>query len=396
MAESLRGAGRGATGREGSRRQPMQPAFISAEIYRATGYSGNHPLAIARVGTVMTLCEMLGWFTPATPCLPSPEASLEEILRFHDRPYLCALLRAEAQGQVSNEARARFNIGTLENPVFKGLFQRAATSVGGSILAARHALAHGIAYHPAGGTHHGMPGRANGFCFFNDPVFAILTLLDAGLDRVLYVDLDAHHGDGVEAAFAADPRVMTISMHEENRWPYTGGLADRAGGMARNLPVPREMNDSEFDALMDAAVLPLARRFAPQAVVLTCGADALRGDPLSSLALSNRALLDAVMRLTEVAPHTVVLGGGGYNPWTVARFWTALWGRIAGYPLPDRLPPEARALLGSLGCDLVEEEDRDAAWFTTLIDTRNDGTIRDRFGQIAAAVLAPGTETKAA
>lgn len=374
----------------------MQPAFISAEIYRATGYSGNHPLAIERVGSVMTLCDALGWFRPETPYLESPEASLDEILRFHDRDYVAALRAAEAAGQVSAADRAAFNIGTLENPVFPGLFRRAATSVGGSILAARHALAQGIAYHPAGGTHHGMPARANGFCFFNDPVFAILTLLDAGLARVLYIDLDAHHGDGVEAAFAGDARVMTISVHEENRWPFTGGLADRPGGNARNLPVPREMNDSEFELLIEAAVVPLALRFAPEAVVLTCGADPLQGDPLSSLALSNAALLDAIQRLTALAPATVVLGGGGYNPWTVARFWTALWGRIAGCAMPDRLPAAAEALLAGLDCDLVDDEDRDEGWTTTLIDARNDGPVRERFRRIAAAALAPGADAEAA
>jgi acetoin utilization protein AcuC len=374
----------------------MQPAFISSDIYRATGYRGNHPLAIQRVGTVMTLAEELGWFRPETPYLESPIANLEDILRFHDRGYVSAILRAESAGRASEEMRKAYNIGTLENPIFKGLFRRASTSVGGSILAAKHALAHGLAYHPAGGTHHGQPARASGFCFFNDPVFAILTLLDEGLEKVLYIDLDAHHGDGVEAAFADEPRVMTISVHEENRWPFTGKLSDRAGGMARNLPVPREMNDSEFDHLIDHAVLPLAESFGPEAVVLTCGADPLKGDPLSSLALSNTALLEAIMRLTTLAPATVVLGGGGYNPWTVARFWTALWGRLAGYDMPDRLPAAAETLMRSLDCDLVEEEDRHEAWMTALVDRRNDGPIRDRFQQIAAAVLAPEAAVEAA
>jgi acetoin utilization protein AcuC len=374
----------------------MKPAFISSEIYRATGYSGNHPLAIARVGPVMTICEMLGWFTSETPYLESPQASLETLQRFHSPAYIAALREAEAAGRVTPEAREKYNIGTLENPVFPGLYQRAATSVGGSIRAAQHALEHGLAFHPAGGTHHGMPARANGFCFFNDPAFAILTLLDAGKSRVLYVDLDAHHGDGVEAAFAADPRVMTISLHEENRWPFTGTINDCAEGNARNLPVPRALNDTEFDALIDSAILPLARAFAPEAMVLTCGADPLKGDPLSSLALSNTALLDAILRLTPLAPAKVVLGGGGYNPWTVARFWTALWGRLAGHPLPDHLPPAAEALLRGLDCDLVDEEDRDPHWMTTLLDTRNDGPLRNSIAWITESVLEKGTDLQPA
>ena len=146
----------------------MAPAFISSEIYRATGYRGNHPLAIARVGPVMSLCEMLGWFTEDAPYLQSPQASLGTITRFHKADYVAALREAEVAGRVSPEARETYNIGTMENPVFQGLYQRASTSLGGSILAAEAALERGVAFHPAGGTHHGTPDRANGFCFFND------------------------------------------------------------------------------------------------------------------------------------------------------------------------------------------------------------------------------------
>ncbi|WP_127901116.1 acetoin utilization protein AcuC [Solirhodobacter olei] len=365
----------------------MHAQFISSEIYRATGYRGNHPLAIQRVGAVLDLADHLGWLPGGY--VQSHRASREELLAFHAPDYIDAIVAAEATRRVSDEARARFRIGTLENPVFPGLYERAGTSVGGSVQAARIAARGGVAYHPSGGTHHGMPAHASGFCFFNDPVFAILTLLDEGMSRVLYVDLDAHHGDGVEAAFADEARVMTVSIHEENRWPFTGRLGDRAGGNARNLPVPGRMNDSEFGLLMARAVLPLAQGFAPEAVVITCGADPLAGDPLSSLELSNVALWDAVVALARIAPSTVVLGGGGYNPWTVARCWTGLWGRLAGYEIPAALPGESRRLLESFDCDLVDEEDRLPRWTTTLADPRNDGPVRERFHEIAEAVLAP-------
>ncbi len=369
----------------------MQSSFVNSAIYGETGYRGNHPLAIQRIGSVVTLCHSLGWLgAGAEPrWVESPVASVDELRAFHDADYIAALQSADKAGRVTQEVRERYRIGTMENPVFPGMFRRASTSVGGSILAARLAMRGGIAYHAAGGTHHGMPDRANGFCYFNDPVFAILTLLDEGADRVVYVDLDAHHCDGVEAAFADDARVMTISVHEENRWPWTGTLADRAGGQARNLPVPKGMNDSEMTYLLDNAVLPLARGFAPDAVVITCGADPLDGDPLSSLALSNTCLWDAVMALTKVAPAAVVLGGGGYNPWTVARCWTGLWGRIAGYEIPDRLPEAATRYLEGLSCDLVDEDERDPAWLTTLADAPKAGPVRPEFRRIAAAVMAP-------
>lgn len=370
----------------------MSPEFISSEIYRQTGYSGNHPLAIQRIGSVLTLCEQLGWLAESGPdaYVQSPVATAEQLEKFHTPDYIAALKAAEQRGGATAEERERYALGTIENPIFKGLYNRAATSVGGSIHAARRASEGRVVYHPSGGTHHGFSDHASGFCFFNDPVFSVLTFLDLGMERVLYVDLDAHHGDGVEAAFSGDERVILVSVHEGNRWPFTGKLEDRAGGNARNLPVPRKMNDSEFEFLMAEAVLPLARRFEPQALVVTCGADPLLGDPLSSLELSNSCLWDAVMALTDIAPASVVLGGGGYNPWTVARCWTGLWGRIAGKEMPEKLPPGSVAYLESLECDLVDDEDDMQPWWTTtLVDPRNDGQVRSEFEQIAAAVLAP-------
>jgi len=351
------------------------PVFVSHDVYRRTGYGGNHPLAIARVGPVMDLCETLGWLGGAS-YRASPQATEEQLAWFHAADYLRALRRASDTGAVSAEERARYGLGTMENPIFPGLFERAATSVGGSILAAELALEGRVAYHPAGGTHHGRPARASGFCYFNDPVFAILRLLRAGLRRVLYVDLDAHHGDGVQDAFAADERVWTVSIHEQGRWPHTGGADDAGEGRACNLPVPGRFNDSELAALIEGVVLPLAQRIAPEAVVLACGADALAGDPLSKMALSNVALWSAAERLVAAAPAAVVLGGGGYNPWTVARYWTGLWGRLSGREIPAVLPAPARTILEALHCDLVDDEDVRPEWIAALADAPNRGAVR--------------------
>jgi len=351
------------------------PRFVSHEIYRQAGYGGNHPLAIARVGPVMDLCRALGWLPPGE-YVESPVASFAELTRFHAADYVNAV-RLGTGG--------RYNLGNMENPVFPGLFKRAATSVGGSIEAARLALAGRVAFHPAGGTHHGRRDRASGFCYFNDPVFAILTLLDGGVRRLLYVDLDAHHGDGVQDAFASDRRVRTVSIHEQGRWPHTGDVGDVGEGRACNLPVPPGLNDSELEALLQEVVLPLARRTAPQAIVLTCGADALAGDPLSRMALSNVALWSAVERLVALAPAAVVLGGGGYNPWTVARYWTGLWGRLSGRAIPTTLPAPAAAILAALDCDLVDEEDRRTEWLTTLADAPNPGPVRPQLEPLMEA-----------
>jgi acetoin utilization protein AcuC len=369
--------------------------FIGSEIYRRSTYGTRHPLAIPRVSTVIDLCRALDWL-PDAVYLDSPQASLAALARYHDPAYVAALREVEATQKVSPEQRERFNLGRNGNPVFPEIFRRPATAAGGSILAAKLLCKPGMIYHPAGGTHHGRPDRASGFCFFNDPVLAILELLDHGLERVLYLDVDAHHGDGVQDAFHDEPRVLTISIHEEGRWPMAGtdatscgGLADRAGGAARNLPVPPGFNDSEMEYILDAALLPMAEAFAPEAIVLQCGADALEEDPLSCLSLSNTMLWRVVATMRPIAPRLLVLGGGGYNPWSVGRCWTGVWATLNGFAIPARLPAAAEAVLRGLVWRHSRGRNPPEGWFTTLADRPRPGPVRAEVRVAAAAVLAP-------
>jgi acetoin utilization protein AcuC len=243
----------------------------------------------------------------------------------------------------------------------------------------------GIVHSPAGGTHHGRPDRASGFCYFNDPVLGMLRLLDRGLTRLLYVDLDAHHADGVEAAFADDARVLVCSVHEAGRWPFTGTAHTRG---ARNFPVPPGFNDSELDFLVDRALVPIAEAFAPQALVLQCGADALAEDPMSKLGLGNGAIWRAVARLVPLAPRVLVLGGGGYNPWAVARCWTGIWAVLNGYPIPERLPAAAETVLRGLTWHHSMGRDPPERWFTCLADPPRLGPVRPAVADLAARMAA--------
>lgn len=357
-------------------RERAPALFVASEFCRRPGFGSHHPLSIPRVATVLELCERLGWLDEDS-YRGACAASVAELTAFHDPAYVEALRAADAARHVAPEVRERHGFGTLENPLFPGVFERAATAVGGSVLAAELALEGRVVFHPAGGTHHGRRDRASGFCYFNDPVFAILTLLDRGAGRVLYVDVDAHHGDGVQAAFLDEPRVRVISIHEADRWPHSGAVDDRGHGHALNLPVPAGFNDDELDFLMDEVVLPLGAEFGPHAVVVTCGTDALAGDPLSRLALGNVSLWRAVERVVDLATPAVVLGGGGYNPWTLARCWTGLWGRLAGHEIPMVLTAEARVVLEGLHCDLVDDEDVQGEWLTTLADAPRRGPVRE-------------------
>jgi acetoin utilization protein AcuC len=360
--------------------------FVGSDVYREAAFGKHHPLSIIRVAGVMDICEILGWFDQEQ-FRESPRASVEQLQKFHRVDYVEALMAADARGSVDRETRERYRIGTMENPLFPGLFRRASTAVGGSIRASELAMDGRVVFHPSGGTHHGRADRASGFCYFNDPVFAILTFLSRGIERVLYVDLDAHHGDGVQDAFADDPRVLTISIHEEKRWPHSGLVEDRARGAARNLPVPRDFNDSELDFLIEHAVRPLASDFDPGALVITCGADGLQGDPLSRMALSNVGLWSAVEKLVDDCARSVVLGGGGYNPWTVVRCWGGLWGRLSGREIPAALPPAARSLLQNLECDLIDEDEVPGYWISNLADQPNSGPVRDEIERLPGLVL---------
>ena len=360
----------------------VRPYLVTHDIFRRPAFGRHHPLATGRQAAVMDLIEALGWRDPTlirTPEIPG-RAVLE---RFHARDYLDALEEADAAGRATAEMRQRYNLGTMECPVFPGMWDRARTTVGGSMLAAELVLDGGVAFHPTGGTHHGMPERASGFCYLNDPVFAVQRLLDAGLTRVMHVDLDAHHGDGVEAAFANDPRVRLVSIHEEGRWPGTGRVTDTLGGRAVNVPVPREINDAEYALVLEWLVAPFVRRVAPEGVVVLLGADGLAGDPLSAMRLSNGALWTACRDMIALVPRAVILGGGGYNPWTTARLWTGMWGLLSGHDIGGALLEQAQAVLAGLECDLVDEEDRDPAWLTTLVDAPNAGSIRP---EVAALV----------
>jgi acetoin utilization protein AcuC len=366
--------------------------YIGSEVYRASSYGVLHPLRIPRVSTVTDLARALGWL-PRAAWITSPRARPAALKLYHTPDYLEALQRAEATGHVTPDTRARHNIGTPSNPVFPEMFRRPATSAGGTMLAAQLVAAGGGPVHvPGGGTHHALPDRANGFCYLNDPVLCLMVLRRAGLRRIAYVDIDAHHCDGVEPAFAGDPGALMISVHEERRWPFTGALDDDAGGSAFNLPVPRDLNDSEMDAILHGLILPRLAAFAPEAVVLQCGSDALLEDPLSRLALSNNAHWRVVAALRELTPRLVVLGGGGYNPWSVARCWVGVWATLAGYPIPEHLPPGAEAVLRALDWRGARQgRTPPEHWFTTLRDAPRDGPVRPEIGaRLARLARRPG------
>ncbi len=339
---------------------------------------------------MIDLVRALGWLEDAA-YIDSPLATPAQLARFHSADYVAALQRAEAEQHIAPEISRRFNIGCNGNPLFPEIFSRPATACGGSLKAAELLLASrdgAIIYSPAGGTHHGRRERASGFCYLNDPVLAMLRLLDGGIARIYYVDLDAHHCDGVADAFAADGRVVMLSVHEAARWPFTGAVGEAGCGNIFNLPVPAGFNDSEMAHVVEALIMPLGRALAPEAVIVQCGADALADDPLSKLALSNNALWHALAAIRGLAPRLLVLGGGGYNPWSVARCWAGNWALLNGIAPPRALPDSGEAVLRRLSWSRSAGRNPPAHWFTTLADAPNRGALRDEVRALVAQLAA--------
>lgn len=368
-------------------RAAVKPLFIGHDIFHRSTYGGRHPLAIPRVSACIDLCRALGWIDPDR-YIVSPQATHEQLLRFHDADYLDALQSVEAGAALTPEMKARYNIGINGNPVFAEIFSRPATACGATLHAVEALREPGVIYSPAGGTHHGRPAQASGFCYLNDPVLGILAFLDQGVERLLYIDIDAHHCDAVQDALAGDPRVRILSVHEDGRWPRTGALRDDGGGTVFNVPVPPGFHDDDMALLLDELILPVAQSFRPQVVILQGGADALAEDPLARLDLSNNAHWSVVRAVTGMADRVLVTGGGGYNPWSVARCWAGAWATIDGRDIPDRLPAEAEDLLRNITWQRSAGRNPPGHWFTTLRDAPRNGPITPAVRE-AVTVLRP-------
>jgi acetoin utilization protein AcuC len=373
-------------------------AFIGSAQFRRPAYGSNHPLAIPRVALALDLVRAYG-AVDAEELVEARKAADFELEWFHTREYVAAIRTAEALGRVRTEWRERFGLGTLENPFFPELFSRPALAAGASIQAAEQLLAGRVAFSPAGGMHHARPDRAQGFCYFNDPVLAVMRLRRAGL-RVAYVDLDAHHCDGVEHAFLLDPEVLTVSLHMDTGYAYpnAGGRledcgAPEAGHTTINVPLPRAANDDEYRLVLDAAWPRAVDRFRPDAVVLQAGTDAIGIDPLGKLQLTTQGFLAAARGVVESAPRhpdgtprLLATGGGGYHPLVVARAWAGLWGLLSGRDLDDAIPPEGTALLESVPWEHDEGTADPARLCVWRTDVPAAGPIRAEVRALAARI----------
>lgn len=333
-----------------------QAVFFYTPKYREFDYGPSHPMKIRRLTLTHDLIQAYGLFHSAhTQLADVPEATEDDLLLFHTKEYL-DVLRAASAG-VSVPRSWHFGLGTGDNPIFEGVYAWSTLLTGASLEAAR-LLAAGEtprAFNIAGGLHHAASSRASGFCYINDAAVAIRFLIDRGL-RVAYVDIDAHHGDGVQDAFYDTDQVLTISLHETGLTLFPGtGFPEEIGtgkgeGFSVNVPLAPETDDEIFIWAFEETVPPLLETFRPDVVVTQLGIDAHRNDPLSHLRLTMQGFLRTVALLADSAPRWLALGGGGYHVGNVPRAWTAVWALMTGVDVPPELPAAFLPQFRTEGC----------------------------------------------
>jgi acetoin utilization protein AcuC len=323
----------------------------------------QHPLRPERVLLTWSLIRAYGLDASPQAVRLEPGPATDDVLALvHERAYIEA---TRAAGHGEEGPWATFGYGPGDNPIFDRMHEAGAIVAGATVEAARAVLAGDVAhaFNAAGGLHHAMPARASGFCVYDDPAVAIAWMLQQGVERIAYIDVDVHHGDGPQAIFWNEPRVLTISIHQYAPWyffPGTGDAAERGGpqaeGTAVNVPLGPDTGEDAWMAAFRASVLPVAREFRPDVLVTQLGCDTHRTDPLAQQQLTTRTYREVARELHGLAHEVaggrwVATGGGGYQ-WArvVPRAWTLYFAEMAGSEIDDALPAawveEAERLAG--------------------------------------------------
>lgn len=318
--------------------------LVFSKEFGRHSYGPNHPLKVERLQLTMDLIGAYGLFDDAeSPWIEAQEADEQDLLLVHSPKYL-QILKESNEGKAPPEAW-KYGLGSGDNPVFPGLYDWSLLVTGATLECVRQIRDENrkIAFNIAGGLHHAMKSRAGGFCYLNDPAVGIAKMVQDGL-RVVYLDVDVHHGDGVQAAFYDTDKVLTISIHQHGHTLFPGtGFPDEMGegpgrGYAVNVPLAPDTDDDLYLSVFMDLVPPLVRGYSPDVLVTQLGVDTLTTDPLATMSLTVNGFSKLIEEMKSWDLKWVALGGGGYNVMNVARAWTQAWAVMKGIQLPDNLP----------------------------------------------------------
>jgi acetoin utilization protein AcuC len=349
-------------------------AFIYSPIAANYVITEEHPLRPTRVQYTYELLDAYGAFGSPDSVFVKPEPATDrDLLTYHSSDYIDVVKRLSRGEKVFNSSR--YNITPFsDNPPYEGMYDIGLLAAGASMQGGRM-VTEGIcdiAFNVIGGYHHAMVNYASGFCVFNDIVVAIKSLLSKGL-RVAYVDIDAHHADGVQNAFHDTSRVLSISLHESGKYlfPGTGDWTDigteDGEGYTINVPLEPYTNDEIYLWVFNELVPPLVKKFKPDVLVTQLGCDTHYLDPLAHLQLTTGGYCKVLMGLKALCPKWLAIGGGGYDVSVVARCWTLAYGVMMGREWPDETPAAFRDKYGipnlrDSGQPVIDPQEKEKAW----------------------------------
>jgi len=333
-------------------------AFIYSQELEKYHYPSEHPFNVDRAGRVREILNSMGLLSGNGRSEVAPTPAERIVLKkFHSARYLHALQTA-SKGKWDASA-IDMGLGTGDCPVFAGMYEYSVLAAGGTLVAANQILSGDadVAFNPSGGFHHAGPQRASGFCYINDVALACIILTEER-KRVLYFDVDVHHGDGVAYAFYDRSDVMTISFHQNPRTLFPGtGFEDEIGtgkgkGYCVNVPLPVGTYDEAYMKAFNTIAPPLIAAYNPDVIVLQLGADALAGDPLANLYLTNNVYVEVISSLLTFNKPILATGGGGYNVDNTVRAWALAWCVLCGAhtenPVINNVMPGSTRLQESL------------------------------------------------
>jgi len=322
----------------------MKTAFIYSDDFAKYDYGPEHPLKPVRLKLTHDLIRAYGLLSlQDVRVVEAKPAEEDDLLLYHTRDYIEMLKAVNSGLEIPDEER--YGLGFGDNPVFEGVFEWSRLVTGASLQAVELVDSGEvpIAFNISGGLHHALASRASGFCYINDPVIVISSLLKKGR-RVVYIDIDAHHGDGVQEVFYRTNKVLTISLHESGRYLFPGtGFESEIGeeegrGYSVNIPMPPSSDDELFVYAFNKVVPSLIERFRPDIVVGQLGVDSFLTDPLTHLNYTTNGFCEVVRKMKDLSPKWIALGGGGYEITNVAKAWTLAWAIMNNIDPPDKLP----------------------------------------------------------
>ena len=343
----------------------MNVAFLYNNIFRGSDYGKKHPVTINRISNVFDLAKLIKF--KKVVYYKSNMASVNDLCMFHEKEYVELLKKTEQSQSITALNSKKYNLGTVSNPIFKEMFRRHAAATGSLLMAADLIKdnKYNLIFSPGSGAHHAQKQKASGFCYLNDIATCIIYLKKVGMKKILYFDMDAHYGDGVVEHFKNYDDVFTISLHQKDLWPKNGAYV--YNNRVINLPLEHGCDDKSIKYIFKKKIEKKINDFNPQITLLQMGADCLEDDHMSKLNFTNNAMSYVIKKFKKTSKNIILMGGGGYNPWTTLRAWIYNLAVLTGEENMLKLNDDAKNFLANINWKVKPKKH----WINEICDFPN-------------------------